>query len=55
MACNGQKNYFALCNGNSGFFHALIFVGDSELKGIVWIIIGPINVLSIFEMEVVDS
>ena len=42
LACNGQKNILpraSTCNGNSGSFHDLIFVEDSELKGIVCIII----------------
>ena len=50
------------CDGNSGFFHDLIFVEVSELNGIVWISLVPfvsglilVNVLSTFKMDAVDS
>ena len=37
-------NVFHSCDGNSGFFHDLIFVAvlDLELDGIVWFIIGSV-------------
>ena len=35
-------NVFHSCDGNSGFFHDLIFVAVLESDGCVWFIIGSV-------------
>ena len=39
---NGQINVLHSCDGNSGFFHDLIFVAVLESDGCVWFIIGSV-------------
>ena len=39
---NGQINVFFSCDGNSGFFHDMIFVAVSMLDGFGLFIIGSV-------------